>query len=161
MDMIDNSNDFNLNALVLGVGILLLCLLVQVIVIHYAVVVISYLQKRRMYLTGLRELQLTFFLGAVVLVFIHLLHIYIWGYSLYLTSIITPLNKAIIFAGSTYTTVGFAGDPMKADWQLLTIIMATSGLFSFGLSTSIMFTLTHRIFAKLQSLRNELPAADA
>lgn len=158
MSLIDTANDFNLKALALGVAVLLFCLLVQVAIIHYTAAGIAHLQKRRMYLTGLGGHQLTFLVGAVVLVFIHLLHIYIWGYSLYLTGIIMPLNTAIIFAGSTYTTVGFADDPLKADWQLLTTIMATSGLFSFGLSTSIMFLLSQKIFINLQALRDDQPS---
>lgn len=112
-----------------------------------------FLQKKRKYPAGLRGHQVTFLVGAVVLVSIHLLHIYIWGYSLYLMGIVMPLKTAILFAGSTYTTVGFADDPLKGTWQLLTTIMATSGLFSFGLSTSIMFLLTQRIFTLLDSFR--------
>lgn len=153
MNLIDASNEFNLNALALGVAILSLCLLVQVTVIHYAAASIVFLQKKRRYPDGLRGYQLTFLVGAVVLVSIHLLHIYIWGYSLYIVGIVMPLKTAILFAGSTYTTVGFADDPLKGTWQLLTTIMATSGLFSFGLSTSIMFLLTQRIFTLLDTFR--------
>lgn len=153
MTLIDASNDFNLNALALGVAILSLCLFVQVTIIHYAAAGIVFLQRKRRYPAGLRGHQVTFLVGAVVLVSIHLLHIYIWGYSLYLMGIVTPLKTAILFAGSTYTTVGFADDPLKGTWQLLTTIMATSGLFSFGLSTSIMFLLTQKIFTLLESFR--------
>ena len=49
-------------------------------------------------------------------------------------------------AGSTYTTVGFANDQLPYKWQLITIIMATSGLFSFGWSTSVMFLLAQTLY---------------
>lgn len=153
MTLIDASNDFNLNALALGVAILSFCLLVQVTIIHYAAAGIVFLQKSQRYPAGIRGYQLTFLVGAVVLVSIHLLHIYIWGYSLYLMGIVMPLKTAILFAGSTYTTVGFADDPLTGTWQLLTTIMATSGLFSFGMSTSIMFLLSQKIFTLLESFR--------
>lgn len=153
MNLFDPANDFNLNALAFGVLILLLCLLFQIAIIHVTASGITALQRRRMYLTGLGGDQLTFVIGAVVLLSIHLVHIYIWGYALFLPGIVTPLSAAVIFAGSTYTTVGFADDPLKGDWQLLTVIMATSGLFSFGMSTSIMFMLSQKIFSGFNLLR--------
>lgn len=154
MNLIDSANDFSWEAFALGVLILLLCLLVQVAIIHFAASGIAALQRKRFYLTGLGGDQLTFVVGAVVLLSIHLIHIYVWGYALFLSGIVKPLNTAVIFAGSTYTTVGFANDPLKANWQLLTVIMATSGLFSFGMSTSIMFLLSQKIFSRLDVLRN-------
>jgi hypothetical protein len=55
-------------------------------------------------------------------------------------------HQAMVFAGSTYTTVGFANDQLPYSWQLVTIIMATSGLFSFGWSTSVMFLLAQTLY---------------
>lgn len=147
MNIIDTHNDFNLKALALGGMILLLCLLVQIFIIHYAGIVFEYSQKKHLKLSARGAAQVSFVIGAIVLLLIHLLHIYIWGYSLYLTGILDVLNTAIIFAGSTYTTVGFANDPLSSNWQILSITMATSGLFSFGISTSIMFVLAQKIFS--------------
>jgi hypothetical protein len=42
--------------------------------------------------------------------------------------------------------VGFANDQLPYSWQLVTIIMATSGLFSFGWSTSVMFLLAQTLY---------------
>lgn len=156
---LDTSSDFNFGALALGIAILLLCLLVQLTIIHRAALGIKYLQRKKWYLAGLAGDQLTFLAGAIVLLFAHLVHIYIWGYSLYLMGIIQVFKTAVLFAGSTYTTVGFASDPLTGKWQLLTVVMATSGLFSFGLSTSIMFLLSQKVFIRLGSLRSDFTGA--
>lgn len=148
--MIAPASDFNPQAFSMGVLLLLVCLLTQITIIHYAAyafeVVHRRLLARRLALTGRSLSQLKFVLGAVVLVLIHLLHIYIWGFSLYLTGTVKAFSTAVIFAGSTYTTVGFTDDPLGAGWQLLAVTMAISGLFSFGLSTSVMFMLAQAVY---------------
>jgi hypothetical protein len=76
----------------------------------------------------------------------HLVQIYIWGLSLTLFDIIPNSHQAMVFAGSTYTTVGFVTDPLPIQWQLMTVIMAASGFFSFGWSTAVMFLLSQALF---------------
>jgi hypothetical protein len=51
-----------------------------------------------------------------------------------------------MLAGSSYTTVGFISDALPVEWQLLIVIMATSGVFAFGWSTSIMFSLSRFVY---------------
>jgi hypothetical protein len=55
-------------------------------------------------------------------------------------------HQAMVYAGSTYTTVGFISDPLPTQWQLLSVIMAVSGLLSFGWSTAVMFILSQALF---------------
>ena len=76
----------------------------------------------------------------------HLVQIYMWGSALNMFDIITNRHQAMVFAGSTYTTVGFVSDPLSVQWQLMTVIMAASGLFSFGWSTAVMFLLSQALF---------------
>jgi hypothetical protein len=76
----------------------------------------------------------------------HLVQIYIWGLSLTIFDIIPSQHEAMVFAGSTYTTVGFVTDPLPVHWQLMTVIMAASGFFSFGWSTAVMFLLSQALF---------------
>ena len=90
--------------------------------------------------------QATFFGSALILLISHLLQIWIWGMSLFWAGVVKDSHTAMVFAGSTYTTVGFVNDPLPLGWQLLTIIMATSGLFSFGWSTSVMFLLSQTLY---------------
>jgi hypothetical protein len=62
------------------------------------------------------------------------------------------LSQACVCGGilrlltQSYTTVGFVTDPLPVHWQLITVIMAASGFFSFGWSTAVMFLLSQALF---------------
>jgi hypothetical protein len=90
--------------------------------------------------------QLVFLASALILLAFHLLQIYIWGMALAWSGAELNVHQAMVFAGSTYTTVGFANDQLPYGWQLVTIIMATSGLFSFGWSTSVMLLIAQTLY---------------
>lgn len=137
---------FNFDALILGCVTILLCLIVQAL---FVMLVTSKFK------TGVRKLineerwmlaQAVFFAGILMLLISHLVQIYVWGLSLTLFDIIPNQHQAMVFAGSTYTTVGFVTDPLPVHWQLMTVIMAASGFFSFGWSTAVMFLLSQALF---------------
>lgn len=139
-------NVFNMRALAVGCMLLPLCLIVQAAGAHIVTLhlkpLIGAMQSRRRHWIA----QLFFLASAFILLASHLLQIYLWGQALYLAGAENNLHQALVFAGSTYTTVGFANDPLMLSWQLVTIIMATSGLFSFGWSTSVMFLLAQTLY---------------
>ena len=137
---------FNAQALLFGSGVMVLCLIVQA----FAVVLVMNPVK-----SGVRKLvkqgqallaQCIFFGGIVILLLSHLTQIYVWGASLNLAGILANQHQAMLFAGSTYTTVGFVNDPLAQNWQLAAIIMATNGFFSFAWSTSAMFSLSRVLY---------------
>lgn len=139
-------NVFNVAALLIGCFTMLLCIVIQAVFIHLATTrlqpkIVSYVKTDRRFAA-----QLAFLASALVLLFSHLLQIYIWGSAMYLAGVEENSHRAMVFAGSTYTTVGFANDPLPLGWQLVTIIMATSGLFSFGWSTSVMFLFSQALY---------------
>ena len=98
------------------------------------------LQKR----TGMAHLL--FFSSIVILLISHLAQIVIWALFLYWPGIMTNPHHAVLLAGSTYTTVGFANDTLPQKWQLLEVIMAVSGLFAFAWSTSDLYALSQQIY---------------
>ena len=137
---------FNFDALILGCATILLCLMIQAL---FVMLVTSKFK------TGVRNLinvdrwmlaQVVFFAGVLMLLISHLVQIYVWGLALTLFDIIPNQHQAMVFAGSTYTTVGFVTDPLPVHWQLITVIMAASGFFSFGWSTAVMFLLSQALF---------------
>jgi hypothetical protein len=137
---------FNLQALAIGCATMLLCLAVQASFAHtvslrFKPLIENYMQKKRNFAA-----QAIFLSSAIVLLGSHLLQIFFWGGLLYWTGVMPNNHQAMVFAGSTYTTVGFTNDTLPVSWQLVTIIMATSGLFSFGWSTSIMFLLAQTLY---------------
>ena len=137
---------FNVQAFLLGCGMLFFCLVVHA---FFVLLVTTRFKTSIQHLVCENRrfsAQMIFFLSIVALLISHLIQIYAWGLFTYLLGIIPNEHHAMVFAGSTYTTVGFTSDPLPLEWQLLTIIMAVSGLFSFGWSTAIMFLLSQALF---------------
>jgi hypothetical protein len=138
---------FNWQVLLLGGLVMLACLAVQA---AFVVTVMTVAKARIRALMAAREkmkAQAVFFIGILVLLMSHLAQIYIWGMTLYLAGLLANVHSAIIFAGSTYTTIGFAANLLPLQWQMLLVIMAVSGVFSFGWSTSIMFSLSRFLYS--------------
>lgn len=137
---------FNFQALILGAGTMLVCLFLQALSVGLTTSNIKPLIARLAAAKKTWKAQSVFFGSALILLVSHLIQIWIWGASLFLAGVVKDSHIAMVFAGSTYTTVGFVNDPLPIGWQLLTIIMATTGLFSFGWSTSVMFILSQSLY---------------
>jgi hypothetical protein len=137
---------FNFDALILGCLTMLLCLVVQAL---FVMLVTTQFKPRVQKLASIKRwmpAQFVFFAAILLLLISHLVQIYMWGSALNIFDIIPNQHQAMVFAGSTYTTVGFVSDPLSVQWQLMTVIMAASGLFSFGWSTAVMFLLSQALF---------------
>ena len=137
---------FNFQALVLGSITMLSCLFCQAVTVALTTAKIKPQIKKLVAAERLWIAQAVFFASALILLCSHLFQIWLWGISLYWADVVKDSHTAMVFAGSTYTTVGFVNDPLPIGWQLLTIIMATTGLFSFGWSTSVMFLLSQTLY---------------
>ena len=146
MEVTAGSDVFNLQAFLMGCLVLLICLAIQALFVVLAVSkckrLISHLIKEHKNL----QAHFVFLLGILILLTSHLCQIYIWGLALNLYGVIDNMHQAMVYAGSTYTTVGFITDPLQTDWQLLSVIMAVSGLFAFGWSTAIIFIISQALF---------------
>lgn len=139
-------NIFNTHALLFGCGTMVLCLILQGLAV---LIVMNPLKSRICMLNKDRHIilaQCVFFAGALVLLFSHLAQVYVWGILLNLSGILSDQHEAMLFAGSTYTTVGFVNNPLPREWQLAAIIMATNGFFSFAWSTSALFGLSRELY---------------
>ncbi|WP_353428264.1 hypothetical protein NHB34_03520 [Polynucleobacter sp. MWH-UH19D] len=137
---------FNLEAFALGCLILIACVLIHALFLLF----ITYRSKREL-LVAVHKGQIAFiyllFVACVLVLLIsHMIQIYLWGVALYYFDVIHHFHAAMVYAGSTYTTVGFVIDPLPLQWQLLSVIMAVSGIFSFAWSTSIMFSISQQLF---------------
>lgn len=137
---------FNFDALILGCVTILLCLIIQALFVM--IVTTRFKSAVRALVNDNRWIlaQSVFFSGILLLLISHLVQIYVWGLSLTVFDIIPNPHQAMVFAGSTYTTVGFVTDSLPVHWQLMTVIMAASGFFSFGWSTAVMFLLSQALF---------------
>ncbi len=86
-----------------------------------------------------KSAQAFFMVGAFFLSLAHIFEILLLGYALKWIGLIENTHQAIVFAGSTYTTVGFGTDPLPVDWDLITVTMALSGLITIAWTTSVLF----------------------
>lgn len=145
--MINDSQDiFNGPAFVIGVSALLSCLTVQG---GTVVLVMTEFKKRIRTLVNQGHVvraHAPFFAAIITLLLSHIVQIYIWARFLYEPGIIPNIHHAVILAGSTYTTVGFATDNLPLQWQMLSVTMAVTGLFAFAWSTSIMYALSQQLY---------------
>ena len=144
MDQYDNI--FNWPAFIIGTVSLLLCLGLQGGTV--AIVMKGLKPRIRAMSQQKRTVMAHFFFisSTTSLLLSHLLQIYILAEFLYRPGIITSMRNSILYAASTYTTVGFINDPLPLQWQLMTITMAVTGLFAFAWSTSILYAVSQEIY---------------
>lgn len=100
-----------------------------------------------------------FYISMVLLAAVHLGEIFLWGLSIFSLGLQDSLRRAILLAGSTYTTVGFETDTMPQGWTLYPIFIAVSGLFSFAWTTARMMgmsDLSRQEFLKKHKIPDEM-----
>jgi hypothetical protein len=75
--------------------------------------------------------------------------ILIWTVALYANALIDDIHLALLFAGSTYTTLGIYSDTLPVGWKSVAFYIAFSGLFSFAIATSSMMSMLSTIAKRL------------
>jgi hypothetical protein len=82
--------------------------------------------------------------SVFLLLSLHLVEIVVWAAALVYSGLVADWRAAGFFAGNTYTTVGYGNFILPLGWKMLAPIIAISGLFTFGLSGSILVDLVGR-----------------
>jgi hypothetical protein len=83
-----------------------------------------------------------YFLAITFLMIVQILVIIGWGLALYALSLIKDLREAIIFAGSCYTTLGYAIQELPESWRFIPVVIGLSGLFAIALATAAMINMS-------------------
>ena len=83
-----------------------------------------------------------FYVSVFCLFLTHIVEILIWGFALYAFKLLPALGESILFAGSTYTAMGFMEDILPYGWKMLAVIIAFSGMFAFAWTASVMISMT-------------------
>jgi hypothetical protein len=78
--------------------------------------------------------------SVLLLVIAHLLEIAIWALSLVSAGLMTSLNQALYYAGSTYTTLGYGTDPFANGRNAITVVIALSGMLCVAVTTSLLIS---------------------
>ena len=81
--------------------------------------------------------------GVMFLLGLHVVEIVVWASALVLAGLVADWRVAGLFAGSTYTTIGY-DRILPFGWGMLAPLIAVSGLFTFGWSGSILVDLVGR-----------------
>ncbi len=90
------------------------------------------------------------FVAAVfVMSLVQLASILIWSVALYSNNLIEDIRLALLFAGSSYTTLGIYSDMLPTGWKSVAFYIAFSGLFSFAIATSSMISMLSLITKRL------------
>ena len=90
------------------------------------------------------------FVGAVLMMsLVQITSILIWTAALYVTGLIDNIRLAMLFSGSSYTTLGIFSDVLPQGWKSVAFYIAFSGLFSFAIATSSMMSMLTIVTKKL------------
>lgn len=95
------------------------------------------------------EITLLFVASVLLMSLVHMVSILIWTIALYLSGLIDNLRLAMLFAGSSYTTLGIFSDVLPTGWKSVAFYIAFSGLFSFAIATSSMISMITIITKRL------------
>jgi Ion channel len=89
---------------------------------------------------GLKR-EATFSLLVLVLVLTHVIEVLVWAMALIAVGAIALFRDAYYYVAVTYTTLGYAEGTLPAQWRILAPMMAMSGVFAFGWTTSVLFAI--------------------
>lgn len=141
---------FNMNALIFSGSMLFLILFVHAIYMFAVNASYEKMVDKMMLKQNYHIVRLLFFVMAFILTMSHLLEIYIWGIALSISGLVPNSHHAMVFAGSTYTTVGFGTNPLPQGWQLVMVVIALSGMIAFGWTISVLISMTTAVNAAIQ-----------
>ncbi len=101
------------------------------------------------------------FAWAIFLMLVlHIVETIFWAVVVNRSGLISPIRDAIYFCANSYTTLGEADMMLPLSWRELSPIMAISGLFTFGWTTSVMFNIVgdhHEVLEDLRAKRRAKP----
>lgn len=95
------------------------------------------------------KLIFLFVASIYVMSLVQLASILVWAVALYANTLIDDLRLALLFAGSSYTTLGIYSDTLPVGWKSVAFYIAFSGLFSFAIATSSMMSMLSMIAKRI------------
>src|SRR5262245_52921521 len=86
-----------------------------------------------------REIAFSFLI--LMMVATHVVEILVWSVALAAVGAIATFRDAYYYVAVTYTTLGYAEGTLGPPWRILAPMMAVSGVFAFGWTTSVLFSI--------------------
>jgi hypothetical protein len=84
---------------------------------------------------------------------LHMIEVITWAAILNILGLTPDLHDSIYFCANSYTTLGLGDVLVPHAWREISPIMAMSGLFTFGFTTSVLFNLVGEHNALIEKLR--------
>ena len=143
-----------------------IALLLVVMVIHGASllqITKRYEVKSYLYLADHQysAVKWAFYVSVLLMFLTHIFEIIFCGLTIWAFHLMPSLGDSILFAGSTYTAMGFMDDTLPLGWKMLAVTIAFSGMFSFAWTASAMVSMTknyRQAYTKLHMHKLKLPA---
>ena len=85
--------------------------------------------------------EAAFSLLILALMFTHVIEVLLWSGALLIIGAIPNFRDAYYYVAVTYTTLGYAEGTLATPWRILAPMMAMSGVFAFGWTTSVLFAI--------------------
>jgi Ion channel len=89
-----------------------------------------------------------FALMILVILVTHLAEIALWTGTLIFLGAIPSLRDAFYYVAGTYTTLGYGEGTLPEVWRLMGPMIAISGLFAFGWTTSVLMNVVAQVNAE-------------
>ena len=86
-----------------------------------------------------REVAFSFLILLMLLT--HVVEVLLWAGALVVTGALGTFRDAYYYVAVTYTTLGYGETTLPAQWRILAPMMAMSGVFAFGWTTSVLFSI--------------------
>ena len=109
-------------------------------------------RKRFPRVTGIGLIVPSILLATVLIVVSSILQIAIWAVLCWATGHFDSFRDAAYFAGTTYTTLGSAGQPLGPPFRVFEPLAAMNGMLAAGLNTAILFAILSNLGRKRSGL---------
>jgi hypothetical protein len=105
--------------------------------------------------------QLTFSVLIVMLASTHFFEVLLWAGALTALGAVAVFRDSFYFTAVTYTTLGYAENTLSHQWRILAPMMAMSGVFAFGWTTSVLFAIVSDQAREMRESGGKARDADA
>lgn len=93
--------------------------------------------------------------SVFLMLFLHILEITTWAFSLVHLGLILRATNAIYFVANAYTTLGYGTVDLDPPWRNISPIIAISGLFTFAWTTSTLVSIVSGYVKLVEQLEQE------
>src|SRR5262249_50763093 len=123
------------SALLLGIGVLVVCLLCYGIATRHIVELAAWLIRTGYAGQGYWKNVVLMMIIALLTTAVHLLQIALWAVALLLLEEFPTFENAFFCSAGNYSSLGSGGGGLSERWRLLGPLETINGLLVFGLST--------------------------